>query len=648
MKRPGGSDSWLAVFPRILITSREDRKLTLSFRWLVPHRVRSESGAPQIDPYHELSVEAMGRPPAAWESIAAEGLVTSDVHMPVPLDVGPLESEHGYIAFAINGLDKNGLFIGQVGSISESLLTTTTLELRDDISGLSKLVRVTGWEYIEAPTPQHQPASGVPQRSTIEDELAIKILFLAANPAQTSRLDLAEELRSLEEQLRAVKYRDAIKLIPAHAVRRDDLIRLVREHAPNIIHFSGHGSTDGIILMNDKGGYEAIDGAILKRILIERDIDLIVLNACYSKAQADEIGDAVKAGVGTTDAVKDEAACRFTVAFYRTLGNGYSIKEAFRDGGDAAAMPSLPDVFYKWGELDHTIVGATRGPAPETSSQASMAGKFLHPLSDQGEIRLQGRVADDSEQPPTIDTNPKSRVSGGGEDSQSFPPMFPSSAPDQPFSAGGLSSMGSISAEGADAETVSSSAVWALSVCAIGMAFVTAIGRSSLQGFVVSGAIAGMTLSALIVLCSLALTLIGRGAQRPYQVLLAAGYVSLLLHHCVYLVIPPSVYIGQSATWYVEAVLLILWTSLWTAAFVRSGVRLSLWEFHILFCHWSRYSAGRHRRALSPPSSSASWATSRQSLWLRCAGWPGKLGVAPGPPVCGWLSLALGSCCLAN
>jgi CHAT domain len=146
---------------------------------------------------------------------------------------------------------------------------------------------------------------------------AMRILFLAANPSQTLPLDLEEELRSLEQELRGVKFRDSITLIARHAVRPDDLIRHVRESKPNVIHFSGHASRTGIILRNDTGGYQAVPGANLKRFLEGRGVELVVLNACYSKGQAETIHGAVKTVVGTTDAVGDEAARRFTVAFSR-------------------------------------------------------------------------------------------------------------------------------------------------------------------------------------------------------------------------------------------------------------------------------------------------------------------------------------------
>jgi hypothetical protein len=197
---------------------------------------------------------------------------------------------------------------------------------------------------------------------TIEGSINMRILFLAANPVNTAPLDLEEELRSLEQELRGVQFRSQIKLIAHHAVRPDDLIRHVRAHQPNVIHFSGHGSTTGIILRNDTGGYSEIEGASLQRFLEGRGIDLVVLNACYSRSQADMIRSSVKTVVGTTDVVDDVAARRFTVAFYRSLGAGLSVREAFRDGRDAVDLHGGIDVFHSDGELDMKLVGGDPMP----------------------------------------------------------------------------------------------------------------------------------------------------------------------------------------------------------------------------------------------------------------------------------------------
>jgi CHAT domain len=184
----------------------------------------------------------------------------------------------------------------------------------------------------------------------------MKILFFAANPMETSRLDLEEELRGIENELRAVKHREKIELVAKHAVRADDLVRYIREEQPDVIHFSGHGSTTGIVLRHDRDDFLPVSGEALARLLKDRSVKLVVLNSCYSQEQAASIIGTVEAVVGTRHAVGDEAARRFSAAFYRTLGEGYSIQEAFRDGGDVVDLHGLEDVFRINGNTGMSLV----------------------------------------------------------------------------------------------------------------------------------------------------------------------------------------------------------------------------------------------------------------------------------------------------
>lgn len=181
------------------------------------------------------------------------------------------------------------------------------------------------------------------------------ILFLASNPLATSRLDLEEELRVVENELRAVAFRDEVLLVVGHAVRPDDLVKLVREKQPTVVHFSGHGSTEGICLRDDAGDAMLVSGESLQRLFRDRGVELVVLNACFSQKQALTISKVVPAVVGTTSAVGDHAARHFSAAFYRTIGNGLSIKEAFRDGSDAVAAYGLTDVFCTMGDQSRIL-----------------------------------------------------------------------------------------------------------------------------------------------------------------------------------------------------------------------------------------------------------------------------------------------------
>jgi hypothetical protein len=74
-----------------------------------------------------------------------------------------------------------------------------------------------------------------------------------------------------------------------------------------------------------------------------------VLNACYSVEQATAIAEVVDCVVGMNDAVGDDAARRFAASFYRALGFGRSVRNAFDqgllaielDGLDEATTPKL-------------------------------------------------------------------------------------------------------------------------------------------------------------------------------------------------------------------------------------------------------------------------------------------------------------------
>lgn len=193
-------------------------------------------------------------------------------------------------------------------------------------------------------------------RATESPGKQMRILFLAANPTTTRPLDLEQELRSLEQELRAVRYRDQIELRTGHAVQPDDLVRLVRDFRPTVVHFSGHGGPDGIVFRDEGYGDITVMGPSLSRFFSGRGVDLLVLNACYSRSPADHLHGAVDAVVGTTDRVGDVAARRFSAAFYRSLGDGHSIREAFRDGTDAVVLDNKSDVFWMEGEVDRKLV----------------------------------------------------------------------------------------------------------------------------------------------------------------------------------------------------------------------------------------------------------------------------------------------------
>jgi hypothetical protein len=193
----------------------------------------------------------------------------------------------------------------------------------------------------------------------------VKVLFLASNPLQQSRLALDEEVRTITAQIRSADHRDAIELISAWAVRRDDLQQLLLQHKPHILHFSGHGtrytptvvtppstSISGrdmavsgkdqvaqLVLMGEGGKAQPMREAPLIHLLgvLKDNLKLVVLSACHSESIAEALAEVMPYTIGMSGAIPDDAAIAFAAAFDRGLGFGRTLQEAF-DLGENALM----------------------------------------------------------------------------------------------------------------------------------------------------------------------------------------------------------------------------------------------------------------------------------------------------------------------
>lgn len=174
----------------------------------------------------------------------------------------------------------------------------------------------------------------------------IKVLFFASNPERTSYLKLDEEIRAITEKIRLSDYRDVVELVSLWAVQPDDLLQGLNVHKPQIVHFSGHGSVDGeIILMDKNRQVKPVNAAALKSLFatLKDNIRLVILNACYSQLQAAAISENIDCVIGMSSAIGDEAAIVFAASFYRAIGFGRSIAEAYEQGKTAILLEGIAE-----------------------------------------------------------------------------------------------------------------------------------------------------------------------------------------------------------------------------------------------------------------------------------------------------------------
>lgn len=158
------------------------------------------------------------------------------------------------------------------------------------------------------------------------------ILFLAANPSDSTPLRLDEEIRTIDEKIRRAEFRDVFEIKQHWAVRVADIQEFFLRYKPDIVHFSGHGSTSSeIILEDDLGNSRPVSVRALSGLFstLKDNIRCVVLNACYSEEQARAIAEHIECVIGMSRAITDPAAISFASSFYQALGYGRSVQDAY-------------------------------------------------------------------------------------------------------------------------------------------------------------------------------------------------------------------------------------------------------------------------------------------------------------------------------
>jgi CHAT domain/AAA domain len=177
-------------------------------------------------------------------------------------------------------------------------------------------------------------------------DIPVKILFLTADPSDERRLRLGQELRDIRDRLQSSKQRDNFILESRESVRVGDITQVIFDVKPQIVHFSGHGSSTGeLYFENISGKAQSVQPDALAALfkLVADRIDCVILNACSSEIPAKAIAQYIQYAIGMNDQIGDKAAIAFSVGFYKALAASYSIEEAYRFGCVEIRLYNLPE-----------------------------------------------------------------------------------------------------------------------------------------------------------------------------------------------------------------------------------------------------------------------------------------------------------------
>ncbi len=173
-----------------------------------------------------------------------------------------------------------------------------------------------------------------------------KILIVSANPKNTDKLRLDEEVREIQAALKRANNRDEFEIVTSSAIRVEDLRRALLDHQPTIVHFAGHGSgSTGLVLENNSGLFQFVSTESLARLFksFQEDVECVLLNACYSETQANSIHQYIDCVMGMSQRIGDQAAIKFAIGFYDALGAGLSYEVCFELGCTSIDLEGIPE-----------------------------------------------------------------------------------------------------------------------------------------------------------------------------------------------------------------------------------------------------------------------------------------------------------------
>lgn len=176
----------------------------------------------------------------------------------------------------------------------------------------------------------------------IHKEVTTKVLILNAMPNELERIRPDKEAAALRERMAAMpSQRRPLSFEYVWATRLDQIQQELVRQRPAILHFSGHGAAGMLAFETECGKTAVLKGDMLARILKNyRDIECLVLHACYTDDVAQACLPYVSYVVGSVDSVDDSAAPRFSYLFYQSIAAGLEYERAFEMGKTEVAFES--------------------------------------------------------------------------------------------------------------------------------------------------------------------------------------------------------------------------------------------------------------------------------------------------------------------
>jgi hypothetical protein len=178
----------------------------------------------------------------------------------------------------------------------------------------------------------------------------LKVFVATVNPVDHDWLDIGAELRDVRDEIERSGSRRAFEFRVCQDARIDDIRRAMLEMRPQILHFSGHSSTNSVAFMGDQGAAHIVPAQAFINLLEATNdsfLSLVILNSCESHEQARALTRFVDCAIGMSDKIDDSMAREFAKVFYGGLARGFTVKNAFCQAKAILEAHGMPDGLVK-------------------------------------------------------------------------------------------------------------------------------------------------------------------------------------------------------------------------------------------------------------------------------------------------------------
>src|SRR5262249_46951007 len=142
----------------------------------------------------------------------------------------------------------------------------------------------------------------------------------------TAPLDVDKEEQSILSALQEGAVGRKFVVRSYRNVRADNFVRYILDSRPSIVHFSGHGTQDRKILLEDERGEswpvsaDALGRAFRAAVEAGQPVECVMLNTCFSTLIADALLPYVRCVIGMPAEIDSSSAQAFSTGFYRGIG----------------------------------------------------------------------------------------------------------------------------------------------------------------------------------------------------------------------------------------------------------------------------------------------------------------------------------------